>query len=246
MAWTLPEVTVRKIIDDGMRGLRTNKAAFLEIFGNYTETDFQSDYGSTYVEQIWDWFSTTKIPVIQSWSFNPQKIPCVSVHLANEQEAEDKLAMDDFAGMFGDETTTGTAAFTVMLDIGLHANRSSDHVLWLYYITAYILFKSKPSLERLGLRMGTFSASDYSKDAEKMGNNVWTRWIRYRCTTQNFWGAESLSIVDDVETHAQTGLNVTQIATSPDVDPSTVSLTSSKGLQASRVGSINGEDDLGI
>lgn len=223
--WTLPEVVLKRVVEDGMRRLRNNRPAFLEIFASYTEEDLESDYGDAYVEQIWDWFSTTKIPVIQSWSFNPERIPSISVHLANEQEAEDKLAIDDYAGDFMSNETTGTAAFTVMLDIGLHANRSSDHLLWLYYITSYILFKSKPSLARLGLKMGTFSATDYSKDAEKMGNNIWTRWIRYRCTTQNFWGADALSTIEELDTEAT-------------VD--------SEGLRVSRISDSSGEEDLSV
>ena len=225
MAWVAPEVIVRRVIEDGMRRLRTNRPAFMEIFGSYLEEDLRRDYGQEYVDHIWDWFSTTKIPVIQSWSFNPQVIPCISIHLGNEQEAEDKLAIDDYAGVFVDEYTTGTAAFTVMLDIGIHANRSSDHLLWLYYIMSYILFKSKPTLTRLGLSMGTFSATDYNKDSEKMGNNIWTRWIRYRCTTQNFWSADRLSTVEELDTDAT--LN-------------------SDGFRVSRVNDPIGEDDLEV
>lgn len=199
MAWTLPEVAIRRVINDGFRKLRANKEAFLDIFEEFTQDELAEEYGETYVEQIWQWFTTTKVPVIQSWSFNAQKIPCVSVHLANEQEDENKIAFDDFGGNFDNENETGTAAFSVMLDIGIHANRGGDHVLWLYYILAYTLFKYKPSLTRLGLEMGTFSASDYSKDAEKMGNNIWTRWVRYRCTTQNDWAADPLQAFDDLE-----------------------------------------------
>lgn len=215
MAWTLAEVSIQKVINNGMRNLRSNKPAFLEIFDHYTEDEMNGDYGAAYIEKIWDWFSTTKIPVIQAWSFNPQSIPAITVHLANEQEAEDKIALDDYAGSFDDVSNTGTAAFTVMLDIGIHANKSGDHVLWLYYIVAYILFKYKLDLDRLGLKMGTFSASDYSRDAEKMGNNVWTRWVRYRCTTQNFWSADALTQIDVINldsTDSNAGLLVSRIS----------------------------------
>ena len=200
MAWTLPEVSIRRVIDDGFKKLRANKAAFLDIFADFNKDELVGEYGDSYIEQIWQWFTVTKIPVIQSWSFNGQRIPCLSVHLANEQEDEGKLAFLDHAGEFDGQNTTGVAAFTVMLDIGIHANRGGDHVLWLYYILAYVLFKNKPALTRLGLQMGTFSASDYSKDADKMGNNIWTRWVRYRCTTQNDWTADALQAVDEVET----------------------------------------------
>lgn len=198
MAWTLPEVAIRRVISDSFKKLRANKTAFIDIFSEFMQDELADEYGEAYVEQIWQWFTTTKVPVIQSWSFNAQKIPCVSVHLANEQEDEGKLAMDDLGGEFIEGQETGTAAFSVMLDIGIHANKGGDHVLWLYYILAYTLFKYKPSLTRLGLEMGTFSASDYSKDAEKMGNNIWTRWIRYRCTTQNDWAADEGIEIDEV------------------------------------------------
>lgn len=242
MAWVLPEVTIQKVIGEGLRKLRANKPAFLDIFANYTHPELQADYGAQYREQIWEWFSTTKIPVIQSWTINPQRIPCISVHLGNEQEAEDKLALDDFAGVFGDDATTGTAVFTVMLDIGLHAHKSGEYVLWMYYILSYILFKSKPTLDRLGLRMGTFSASDYSKDADKIDHNIWTRWVRYRCTTQNFWDADDLVTIEDVVTDSQATVLTTDVATSQDVDMSTLDLTSSRGFRVGRIGT--DEDDF--
>jgi hypothetical protein len=217
MSWTLPEVAIRRVINDSFKKLRANKSAFLDIFADFTKDELDDEYGEEYVEQIWEWFTQTKIPVIQSWSFNAQKIPCISVHLANEQEDESKIAMDDYGGTFDDEAETGTAAFSVMLDIGCHANRGGDHVLWLYYILAYTLFKFKPSLTRLGLEMGTFSASDYSKDAEKMGNNIWTRWVRYRCTTQNDWAADTLM--------------------EPELEV---------GMKASRIGDVDGIDDIDL
>jgi hypothetical protein len=203
MAFSLPEVVVRRVIDDSFKKLRANKSAFIDIFADFNKDELSSEYGDDYIEKIWLWFTTIKIPVIQSWSFNAQKIPCISVHLANEQEDESKLAFDDFGGEFDGEVETGTAAFSVMLDIGIHANRGGDHVLWLYYILAYTLFKYKPVLTRLGLEMGTFSASDYSKDAEKMGNNIWTRWVRYRCITQNDWAADNLSTIDEVDVEVE-------------------------------------------
>jgi hypothetical protein len=214
MSWSLPEVVIRRVVDDSFKKLRANKPAFLDIFADFTKDELSEEYGADYVEQIWIWFTTTKIPVIQSWSFNAQKIPCISVHLANEQEDESKIAFDDFGGVFDDQAETGTAAFSVMLDIGVHANRGGDHVLWLYYILAYVLFKYKPTLVRFGLEMGTFSASDYSKDAEKMGNNIWTRWVRYRCITQNDWAADDLQEPEELKV----GMKVSRIGDTEGVE----------------------------
>lgn len=205
MAWTMPEVIMRRVIDDAFKQLRQDKAAFVDIFADFAKDEMSTEYGEQHIEGIWEWFATTKIPVVQSWSFNTQKVPSISIHLAQEQEDEGKLAFDDYAGTFDNNSTTGTAAFSVMLDIGIHANKGGDHVLWLYYILAYVLFKYKPTLVRFGIEMGTFSASDYSRDAEKVGNNVWTRWIRYRCITQNDWIAEDLQEVENIKFKLKAG-----------------------------------------
>lgn len=245
MAWVLPEIGIRRVINDGLKALRLNKPAFLDIFNQFAQDELDGEYGAAYVEQIWEWFSTTKIPVIQSWSFNAQRIPCISVHLANESEAEDKIALDDYVGTFNNSEETGGTAFTVMLDLGIHANRGGDHVLWLYYILSYVLFKNKPALLRLGLEMGTFSASDYAKDAEKMGNNIWTRWVRYRCTTQNFWGADPITDITDVNIDTSMGsVPASDVAVTPDVNLQTIDLTANKGFKVSRIGDEDNDEDL--
>jgi hypothetical protein len=232
----MPEIVVRKVLDVGIKRLRADREAFDDLFLTFVEEGLDEDYGEEYREQIWQWFSTTKIPVIQAWSFNAQKIPCISVHLANETEDESKAAMDDL-GAVGYDSEGGTAAFTVMVDIGIHAPRGGDHVLWMYYITSYILFKYKPLAEKLGLRLHTYSASDYSKDAEKMANNVWTRWIRFRCTTQNFWDADPLKEFECVNTDAKIGQpRSIDIATSLDVPHHKVDRHANKGIVQQQIG----------
>jgi hypothetical protein len=236
----MPEIIVRKILDDGIKELRTNKKAFNDLFSLFLQDELGIDYGPAYREKIWEWFTITKIPVVQAWSFDAQRIPCVSIHLANETEDESKAAIDDFAGTLNDEHTLGTGVFTVMVDIGIHANKGGDHVLWLYYIVSYILFKSKPAAFRLGLRLSTFSASDYSKDADKMANNIWTRWVRFRCTTQNFWGQEPLREMEEVNTATTIqGPYSCDIATSLDVDPATVDRRANKGIINDKVDDTN-------
>src|SRR5208282_4698545 len=144
--------------DAGIKELRKDKKAFYDLFSQFTEYELNDEYGPDYVNQIWEWFSTTKIPVIQAWSFNAQQIPCVSIHLANETEDESKAAMGDLLDR-GRDSEIGTAVFTVMVDVGIHTARGGDQVLWMYYIVSYVLFKYKLQFERLGLKLHTYSAS---------------------------------------------------------------------------------------
>jgi hypothetical protein len=248
MGFVMPEIIVQRVIQHGIRELRKDKPAFLDIFEQLTTDELGVEYGANYLEEIWTWFSTTKLPVVQAWALNVQKIPCISVHLANETEDETKAAMNDLAGIFGDESELGTAAFTVMIDIGIHANKAGDNVLWLYYIVSYILFKHKLMAHRLGLKLSTFSASDYNKDNSKMAENIWTRWIRFRTTTQNFWGADKFGEpVEAINTDPAIGLPAaSSIAATEDVNVDEVDTTANKGILASRTGDEDGEEDLSI
>lgn len=247
MSFVMPEIIVRKIIDHGIKKLRLNKPAFDDLFCTFVQDELKSEYGEAYRDQIWQWFSTTKIPVIQAWSFNAQKIPCISVHLANETEDESKASVGDFMGDFTGEGETQTGVFTVMVDIGIHANKGGDHVLWMYYIVSYILFKHKLMAHRLGLKLHTYSASDYSKDNLKMAENIWTRWIRFRCTTENFWEGDSFTEVEDVNVEPAIGLEpASDVDASLDVNIAEVDTTANEGLKVGRVGDEDGDDDLNI
>jgi len=245
MSFVMPEIIMRKVVEDGLRKLRSDRKAFDDLFSGFLQDELGVDFGEAYRKQIWDWFSVTKIPVVQAWSFNAQRIPCISIHLANETEDESKAALNDLAGTFDTDEETGTGVFTTMIDIGIHANKGGDHVLWMYYMVAYVLMKYKPTAHRLGLKLGTFSASDYSKDAEKMGNNVWTRWVRFRCTTQNFWGADQLSEVDEVNLdHTIGDPESTDVAATEDVDLNNIDKTANEGLKVGRVGNDNGDMNI--
>lgn len=216
MARIMPEVVVQKLIQVGIDRLRQNPAAFNEIFATYNEPEMADVYGQKYIDDIRTWFFTAKVPVVQAWAMNAQRIPCYSIHLATEQENEAQAAMGDY---YGDESdsTVGASSFTVYVDIGVHADRSGDTVLWLYYILDYILFKEKLVAERLGLKLQTFSASDYSKDQKAMAENIWTRWVRFRCNVLNGWTQEALT------------------EATPEV-----------GFFVSRVGDEDGDDDMQI
>ncbi|CAM6003874.1 unnamed protein product [Sphagnum balticum] len=102
-----------------------DRKAFDDLFLQFADPELNVDFGPAYRDQIWEWFTTTKIPVVQAWSFNAQKIPCISIHLANETEDESKAAMFDLAGV-GENADIGTAVFTVMVDV--EPIREFEHV----------------------------------------------------------------------------------------------------------------------
>ena len=88
----------------------------------------------------------------------------------------------------------------VLVDVGIHGSKAADQVLWMYYILSYIMFKHKPIARSLGIEIQTYSASDWQKDATKMPENIWTRWLRMRCTVFNTWDAEAFNEINEVIT----------------------------------------------
>ena len=246
MSFVMPEIVINKVIDYGIKQLRSNKDEFYELFAQFTQDELNSDYGPKFLDEIWKWFSTTKVPVVKAWSFNAQVIPCISVHLANETEDESKASLGDI-GALSMDGEIGVGVFTCMIDIGIHANKAGDHVLWLYYIVAYVLFKHKLMANRLGLKLHTFSASDYNKEANKMTENIWTRWVRFRCTTENFWNSEQFLEIDDLNTNVAVGLiSASDIAASSDVNIDNVDTTYNAGILAGRAGDLFDDEDLSI
>ena len=184
--WIMPQIAVQKLLQDGLKELRSNPSLLDEVFEYMHEPMFESDYGEEYVEKIKTWFAKTRLPVLHAWTFNIDRVPCISIHLSDEREDETKAAVGDHWGD-DEDGTTGVAVFSCQVDIGIHASKTGDQVLWLYYIISYLLFKYKVIAEQMGIQLHSYGASDWDKRPEYMAENVWTRWIRFRCITENTW-----------------------------------------------------------
>lgn len=186
------------MIQVGLKNLRGDREAFNCIFAVYDCEEMQASYGQSYIDGIYNWFMSTKTPVLQAWTFDPTRVPAYSIHLSDESEDESKAAVGDFWAM-GEDSDIQTGVSTVSLDIGIHADKSKDHVLWMYYILTYVFYKEKILGRKLGLQLFTFRASDYNKESKYMADNVWSRWIRFRCTVQNYLDGDEYTVPDSLE-----------------------------------------------
>lgn len=211
----LSEVALQRMIQLGFKNLRGNPDTLKDIFAQYACPEMAASYGDNYIQKIQDWFTSTKIPVLQAWSFDTSKVPGISIHLADESEDESKASMNDLFGM-GEDSDIKTGVVSVSIDIGIHADKSKDHVLWIYYMLLYILYREKPLGRKLGLQLYTYRANDYNKESRYMADNVWSRWIRFRCTVQHYIDDAdqyaSPDIVIDLDAAQVDGSNVTNIS----------------------------------
>ena len=70
MGFIIPQVSVQRIIQEGLADLKANPTKLDNIFDLYLHDSMASDYGQEYIDQIKTWFAETRIPVVQAWSFN--------------------------------------------------------------------------------------------------------------------------------------------------------------------------------
>ena len=215
MGFIIPQVSVQRIIQEGLAELKNNPGQLDEIFDLYLHDSMVSDYGQGYIDEIKTWFAATRVPVVQAWSFNKTRIPGISIHLAQEMEDETKSAINDY-GFMDEDDLDGVSVFTVNLDIGIHATKTGDEVLWLYYIVSYCLFTQKRLAESMGIHLQTFNGTDYGRAMEKLPDNIWTRWIRFRCTVNNQWVAQEANlpferIESDVDVQSDSSDNIDEI-----------------------------------
>lgn len=187
MSYVMTEIAIQRLLQYGIQNIRSNKRIFDEIFAYQASHPMMiKSYGPTYVDKIWEWLNTEKIPVVQAFHLSAERVPCYSIHLSTEVEDESKAAISDFYGE-GEDSDFGVNCFSVNIDIGIHGSKVAEQVLWMYYIASDILFRHKDIARSLGLEIQTYSATDWQKDAAKMPENIWTRWIRMRCTVFNTW-----------------------------------------------------------
>ena len=73
------------------------------------------------------------------------------------------------------------------IDIGIHGHADQNTVLWMYYMTIWILLRFKPEMEKRCMELSTFSASDFNRESQYLGENVFSRFIRVTARSMVTW-----------------------------------------------------------
>jgi hypothetical protein len=98
----------------------------------------------------------------------------------------------------------GATIFNEQVDIGIHAHADPDMVLWMYYILLWILFRFKPDMERMNLELTTVTASDFTRDNQYLGENIFSRWVRLSGKTFISWKEENYPLIDTITAEVDT------------------------------------------
>jgi hypothetical protein len=92
----------------------------------------------------------------------------------------------------------GEAYFKENIDIGIHGHGDQNTVLWMYYIVVWILLRFKQELEKRCMDLSTFSASDFNKNNQYLGENIYSRWVRFTARTRVSWKEDVLPQIDTI------------------------------------------------
>lgn len=271
------DVEIQAILRFGFDYIIAHPDVIDDIFANFKEGHMWKMYGDKEIQKIKKWITENEIPVVLSWSLNPQRIPCVSVHIASSSEDTTNSFLGDHGGIVetpkdprtiipefvpleydvvnsvitvpdsidlslvrpahivydgnnepymitevqGHSITIqleGPAVtpnkFTVKsfiettrvkrgetyvqeaVDIGIHGHSDQNTVLWLYYMILWISLRFKPEIEKRCMDLSTFSASDFKRDSQYLGENIFSRWMRVTARTRVSWTEDPYPEID--------------------------------------------------
>lgn len=97
------DVEIQGFLSTGLDYVRAHPEVCDEIFDTWLQPHLEKLYGRRAIEQARKWLTDNDIPVVLSWGLQNAKLPCLSVHLAQDPERVESAALSDHAGFVGSE-----------------------------------------------------------------------------------------------------------------------------------------------
>jgi hypothetical protein len=94
----------------------------------------------------------------------------------------------EIAGVTGD----------VQLVIGAHS-KDALTTKYLYLLLKYFILSRKPDLISRGLYVSSYSGSDFSRDAQYVGDHVFTRFLTITAKVDDTWRSDLVTLIDNVQ-----------------------------------------------
>jgi hypothetical protein len=91
MSIALTDIALKYVVEFTFKTLRDNPQHFDDIFGDYRLDPNAALLGSKAVNNIKQWFSTTKIPVVLGFNLAETEIPAVTVHIDSSSPVQQYL-----------------------------------------------------------------------------------------------------------------------------------------------------------
>ncbi|RLG44959.1 MAG: hypothetical protein DRN81_03235 [Thermoproteota archaeon] len=95
MPFVFPELVLESVIKDGLANARDVPDAINDVFGNLTRAFSAAKYGTEEVEKIFKVIQGKEVSVVHSFNLVESNMPCYSIQLANDKEAEELATFGD-------------------------------------------------------------------------------------------------------------------------------------------------------
>lgn len=116
MGAALSEWVVETILRDGLNELRLNPDRLDDLFGVFTNTYFNNQYGQAKIDEIKTYIVNNQIKITHALNLAPSDFPCFSISLQEANEEEDLQQFSNL-GEELDESTTPTVIVPVVTPI---------------------------------------------------------------------------------------------------------------------------------
>lgn len=82
----MTEFTIETVIRDGLGDLRSNPAAFNDLFGKFTSTFFNNQYGQDHIDKLKTYIQNNQVRIVHSFAQVPTSTPCISIQILKSAE----------------------------------------------------------------------------------------------------------------------------------------------------------------
>lgn len=181
------DFVLESILKAGLEWFRNTEGSGKVVFGHLMDP-WLAKYGEAKIKEIEDFIKKYEIRIVQHFSLIDMTVPCISIQLLDGSEMTERAGLTDFAGEVDvldmednvkGRTEVGYVPVYDSMQIGVHSTVTPDLVKYLYYLVAYILSTFKPEMEKRGLQLGTFRATDISRLNEFLPENMYSRFINF-------------------------------------------------------------------
>lgn len=82
----MTEFTLETVIRDGLGDLRSNPAAFDDLFSKFKSTFFNNQYGQVHINKLKTYIQNNQVRIVHSFAQVPTSVPCVSIQILKSAE----------------------------------------------------------------------------------------------------------------------------------------------------------------
>ena len=195
------------IIEAGIQWFIDTPEAPNLVFGHLKQGMLANKYGQAKIDEIAEFIKKYEITVVQHFSLAHTKLPSMSIQLMAAEEQTDRAGLADFERQVdiinADNEVVGRSevGYTSVSDnvhIGIHTEDTPDLAKYLYYLLIYILNVFKPEFQKIGVHLGTFSATDLSRLNDYLPENIYSRFVNFQVWTVASYDRGAVPIIENI------------------------------------------------